>query len=377
MEKNHESNKVVSDTLTVLSIMAELHAPLNFFHYNLPKGLCILMEDLDCADDLLFALNRIEDVEIVQTPRITKSDLLNYNLVVHKLKKNDTTDVLDDFLATPKFLSAVIASAMIPDNLPDTYKIVFPACLISHNDIESIDFEVYEIKNFLRDEPGIMEKELDEFNTSLDYINNTISPLRIQMTLAARMYRLWHRSCHYESETQERYFNLLKNIDQIIEMSKTYLDNVDLSDVFVKVFLDYTDKYTEVCFINTNDANDKSCADMIKNGNIIFYDEKFYYIAEKLFKKICEPLLNSFHITYIKENLRISGILCCNNSQSTNYTRKKILFTESGINSRNRFLWLEKKYFAAWDRLLPEERGKTNENCVPGKSRPERLPDIK
>lgn len=377
MENSNETSKIVLDALTMLSIMSELHEPINFYRFNLPKGLCILVEDADNMDSLLCTLNRLEDTQIMQSPRIMKSNLPNYKLAVYALKKTDTPDIVSDFLTMPKFLSAVIVSGAIPDNMPDTYVIVFPAGLVTHDDAEMLNSEICTVKQFLRDNPDGMEEELEMFNTSAEYSDYTASPLYTQMTLAAKMYKFWYRSCHHENETQNRYVKLQQNIQQLLDKSEMYLDNVDLSDIFVKLFFDYSEKHTELHFIHTDDATDKACAYLRENGNIIFYDDLFFYTPEKLFKKICTPLSGTFQITYIKENLRTSGILSINTCQNNCYTRKKVLFTESGIDSRNRFLWLSKKYFVSWDRLSPEEGGKTNESNLLGENRPTQLLDVK
>lgn len=377
MENPNETSKIILDALTMLSIMSELHEPINFYRFNLPKGLCILVEDADNVDNLLCTLNRLEDTQIMQSPRIMKSNLPNYKLAIYALKKTDTPDILSDFLTLPRFLSAVIVSGVIPDNLPDTYKIVFPAVLISRYDADMLNSEICAVRQFLRDDPSAMEEELEKFSTSAEYNCHPNSPLYVQMAIAARLYRLWHRSCHYENETRDRYSKLLQRIEQLFNISEVYLDNVDLSDVFVNLFLDYSENHTELHFIDANAATDKDCAYLKENGNVIFYDDLFFYTPEKLFKKICTPLSGTFQITYIKENLRTSGILSINTCQNNCYTRKKVLITESGIDSRNRFLWLAKKYFVTWDRLSPEEGGKTNEPNLPGQNRPTQLLDVK
>lgn len=378
MEENHKSNKIVNDILCLLPIMAELHAPINYYHYDLLKGLCILIEDPDDADHLLYTLNNLKDIQIMKSPRIKHSNLPNFKFALYSMQKNDSPDTLKDFLTTSRFLTAVIVSGAVPNHMPDTHIIVIPKSPVAHHDTELLNSEISAVKNFLRDNPYTMEEELEKFSTSVEYMEHPgMSPLYMQMHIAARMYQLWYRNCHCESETRNRYFNLLHSIENISKASENYIDNVELSDIFVELFLNYAEKHRELHFIHINAATDKACDLMRKNGNIIFHDDLYYYLTENIFKIISQPLLKSFQLTYIKENLRISGILCSNNCQNNNFTRKKILFTESGIDSRNRFLWLDKKFFESWDKLSPEERETTNEKHVLGKNRPQRLLDVK
>lgn len=379
MEQSENTFKIetVTDFILLLSITAELFEPLSAYQYGISKGICLIIEEPDRLDSFLMNLNQLEDVEILHSLKTNNLNLPNYKLGIYAVQKYDKAEDLNNFLTLPEFLTAVIVGGSVPENFPDTYKIFLTADSFSYENATNLDSDISDIKDFLRDHPESMENELGLFDTSSDFTKYANKPpLYIQLLISAKMYSLWHRSLYSECETESRHSSLLLSIDDIFRLTDAYLEDVDLSEIFVKLFLDYTTQHDEICFVHTDNANDGFCADIIKNDNIIFYDEKYYFIGEKLFKKMCTPLLNSFRITYIKENLRKSGILCCNYSQCNSYTRKKVLSTESGC-CRIRFFWLEKKYFAAWDRLSPEERGIKNGKHLSRKSRLGQLPDIK
>lgn len=377
MEQDKNVNKIIGDALCLLSIMAELHEPLKFFHYSLPKGLCIVVEDSNNTDGLLCAFDRMEDFEILQSPRISNLDLRNYKLAVYTLQKKDSPEILSDFLTTPKSLTALLIPGFMPDYLPETYKIVIPAISISDYVVTRLNEEICAIKNFFRNDFDNLEEEFEKIPTSADYMNRPVSSaLYTQMLIAAKMYQLWYRSCHIESDTQIRYLSLLKTAKDIAEFSENFQENVDLSDIVVKLFFEYTDNHHELYF-SLPDQVSAEAYRFMKDGDVIFFDSGFYYVSEKLFKKICSPLLKSFGWLYIKEKLRQSDILYCNDCQHKNYTSKKLLVTEHGIESRNRFLWLRKDFFISWDRLLPEERRDAHGQDISGQTGTNLLLDSK
>lgn len=376
MEKDTKNNQMIQNTIRIISIMSELHMPISYFHYNLPKGLCLVAEDPEYTDDLLCAFNRINDFHILHSPQITNSDLPNYKFAIYEPHRNDKLDILNNFLTAPRFLTALLVSGVIPDNLPNSYIIVIPSGSISDKDTQILNAEICYFKNFIRDRPEILEEELKKFNTEDDFFNRPInSPLYVQMLLAAKMYKICYRSKYSESETALRYNNILTSLERIFDFSENFLENTDLSDIVINLFLRYIENHNEI-FYSPPDKVEARIYKHVSEGNVIFFDDSFYFVAEKLLKKICDPLLESFSWIYIKENLRQAEILYCNRCQPINYTRKKLLITEYGIETRNRFLWLRKEVFVSWDRLSPEERSKTNEEFLSGQAGTRSLPDF-
>lgn len=377
MEQIKNEVEIVADFFRLLSLAAELYEPLKIYQYGLTKGICLLFEEADQLDSLIFNLKQLEDVEIIYSPKTSKLNLPNYKLCIYAAQKYDKKDDIHNFLTSPRYLTAVIVGGSIPDNLPDTYKVFLPANCFSYSDARDLDSEISDIKDFLRSHPDSMENELDLFETCTDFMNASDKPpLYIQLLIAAKMYCLWHRSFHSEYETKSRHSLLLQSIQNIFKLTEENLDTIDLSSTIIKLFLNYTENNPEIRYATPDEVDEKMYR-QLERDNLILFDHSFYYVSETLMKKICSPLLQSFRWLYIKENLRISEILYCNLCQDKNYTRKKALPNCLCNDRRPRFLWLRKKYFTFPDNLAPEERRPYNHENLSRNSRNKCLPDIR
>lgn len=228
-DKNSDEIKIANDFILLLSITAELYKPLNTYQYGLTKGICLIAEEPNEIDSLLMNLAQLEDVEILNSANTLKLSLPNYKLGAYAIQKYDKPEVINKFLTLPGFLTSVIVGGSVPDNLPDSYKVVLPAGSFSYSDARNLDGEVSDIKCFLRSHPACMENELELFESSTDFMAfENKPPLFIPLLIAAKMYCLWHRSFHSESETETRHSSLLDSINGIFKLTEESLDTIEL-----------------------------------------------------------------------------------------------------------------------------------------------------
>lgn len=357
MENNCKENSI--DFLNLLYISSELYFPFSNSHYTLNRGLCLITDNPAHVDRLIYILNCIGECEVLKTLKVPKNAIPNYTLGVHLLSRNDTAENSYDFFSQNNFLVTIVSGGIVPDFMDElAHIIVLFIDSIDEADIKKLAYDISSAKNFLRNNPEKMTRELLEFESSREYLNcKNSSELNIFLTLAARMYRLWYRSFHTEPETEKRFHSLLKNIKFLLDVSKDYTENVDIADTFVWLFQNYVEKHMDSIHFYPADQVNGNAYKELESDQAVLYDINFYFVTEPLLKEISDPLISAFGWNNIKDSLRMSGLLVCGNGKKINYTCKRTIISSYGAILRPRFVRLVKEFFVPIDGLAPDEKG--------------------
>lgn len=353
MARLNEAVEMTYDMLTLVFICAELHLPFSKYGFG-GNNAVLLIEDQEQYHLLLNGLRQNKNCRILNSPKIGKLNLPNYILALYPLNRYDAPDNILEFLRYEGTFTAVIAYGILPQyllNLDNLILLRIPVGVKS----EIYFSQLESVKLFLRDNPVRMQTCLEEFCTTANYIGHkSDSELHIRMYLAVSVYKLWYRSCHTETETEQEINRLLQNLQYVLENSISYGDMADIGDAFIRLFLAHTEQQKTV-FCPAEKVEGRPL-ELMKTDEVIFYDNTYYYVPETLFKKICAPMLKSLGYMAVKKGLLDAEILECGKDGQVNYTRKKLLCTAYGIEIRKRFNWLLKNKFLQVGQLAPEER---------------------
>lgn len=110
MEQIKSEVEIVADFFRLLSLAAELYEPLKIYQYGLTKGICLLFEEADQLDSLIFNLKQLEDVEIIYSPKTCKAFNLHSTKSILPGKVN-ILDLNGYNIDTQKILAEIILAS--------------------------------------------------------------------------------------------------------------------------------------------------------------------------------------------------------------------------------------------------------------------------
>lgn len=361
MEPN--SNHDTIDILNLILISSELYFPFQSTNYHLHKGICLVTENPTHADELLNVLEQIGDCKIISALKSRDyKKIWNFELAIHPLHRYDKEEDLHDFCTCNNCLAVLLAGGIVPDFMDDIcHIIILPTGSYDTSALRNLTADIQSIKSFMRKYPSEMMSVISQFGTSSEAIKYAGCPeLYRYFSLASHIYRLWYRSLHNQPETDARFHSILQNMENILVKSDDYIEDIDITDIFISLFLRYADTHNEDFFpINNMDG---TALGKLQEGNAILYNDYLYFTPDCLLKKICSPIINTFGWSTIKKCLQSSGILYCNDVKKTNFTCKKAFVNVYGETVRKRFICLQKEFFIPLDGLAPEE--KRREKCI-------------
>lgn len=355
MESSNSHDTI--DILNLILISSELYFPFQSAHYHLQKGICLATENPTHADELLHMMEQIGDCKIIPALKSRNmKKIWNFELAIHPLHRYDKEEDLHHFCTCSNCLAVLIAGGIVPEFMDDIcHIIVLPTDTYDTSALQNLTADVHSIKSFMRKYPSEMMSVISQFGTSSEAIKYAgCSELYKYFSLASHIYRLWYRNLHNEPETNARFHSMLQNMENILDKSDDYNEDIDITGIFITLFLKYADTHNEDFFpINCMDG---VALEKLREDNAILFDELFYFTPECLLKKICSPIIITFGWSTIKRCLHNSGIIHCNDLKKQNFTCKKAFTNVYGEAVRKRFLCLHKEFFIPLDGLAPEEK---------------------
>lgn len=341
--------------LMLIGINSELFFIFQKMNKEINRGIVMVLDD-DISEEK-FVRDLIESIGGTEIKNLKiknrQKSLRNYKFAIHKYRKTDEIERLQNFLDNLKCLNIITVCAVIPDALKGL-GIPMKITLDMAQSIGSCEFakEMKEIREFVRSNPEIVVREikLAKPPCSLEY-----SSLSLSMSAAANVYYQYLRGSGSDIEQQIEHGLVQKAIAECVSESEEFYETYDLTDAIKRVTTRYFDVDTEYTIADIGQI-DGNVAKAIENGSAVIYDAQYYYVSEMLFRKACEVILNVSSFVEIKRSLKDEGALCCNNVENTNFTVKKVFINVYGATCRGRFLKFRKEFFVAREGLTLEER---------------------
>ena len=95
---------------------------------------------------------------------------------------------------------------------------------------------------------------------------------------------------------------------------------------------------------------------LIKESNIVYYDETSYYFPEDLLKEICKPIAETTSFLHMKREMADAGMLETNQIEKGGFTVKKAIWdSENERMIRLRFLKIVKNELRSEEGLAIED----------------------
>lgn len=159
--------------------------------------------------------------------------------------------------------------------------------------------------------------------------DNRFNWLRMTASLVELMSRYTEESPGVHEEYQ-------RSLDYAISEIDNHQDNSGLDEAWLRRFRSYLRDRGTV----PQDINEAIC----ETASGLFLDEDSYYLDERVFREVCEPLLATAGIHQINQALADAEIQTVTNYSSRNhYTVKKTLYFAGGHSGRYRFHQLNRK----------------------------------
>ena len=359
MANTLEKNSLVSDSLTLISLLGEYHAPLQSLGYSSPRGI-ILCNTSPCeADSYVTSLLQLPDM--VKIPSINRNNfsIPNNSLGLHLIRKYEPSENIANFLIQDSFQPLAICGGFAPEELTDFADTI--ALPLANLDKSSASFtELAACKKFFQESPKNLHTALNQAISSeiIHLISTTKGshPILIdRLAIIIEIFLFWYRTTHDEKNTQDRKSSLYDNFLTLMQRHINCPSTVDIGDAFTEIFYEFLDHHNDISYCPVNQV-EGIAAERLKTGNTILWDSTYYLLPESLCRKICSPLLREYGWLTICRNLVREGIVEPDSNQQSNYTRKKVIPHLPCDKNRFRFLYFPKDALHTLNHLTPEER---------------------
>lgn len=272
---------------------------------------------------------------------------------------------IQKYLEAEEVTPILIACGVAPSYLAGEYAI--PVENVQQINRKFLQNEIEQFRKFVRSNVDLMMKELRKFKTSAWYLHNE-SALAPDVSLHAvlAVYQLFYRENHNEEVTQQWITNIESIIKEYMEKMEHCGEETDIIQPVRNLIIKYIDSHPEIEIGNANEV-DGALTRALKADQAILYDDEWYYIPQKLFKVMCEPIRQFVSAPEIKRGLLTQGYLYCNNgSAGTNFTVKRDIYNTYGQYLRVRVLKIDKGLIMEDGSLGLEER--RGDRCILEKS---------
>lgn len=331
-----------------LSGMSFFRFPLSLYGYEINNGVILVADDDSQAKALENALIRTFGA-IPMAKYNKKEQPLNYELGIHRYRKRDREEELEDFLTQRSFFPVAIVGGIVPKVLRDKGYIMKcclpPERLIAFGHIYSL------IKEASLANIDYWCQELKVLKTSKlakEYLNKKSSPFICYMLAVAKIYWGLLRKKIDEDEADawiKKFMSFAKRTEENMErLNGFYSVKEAVKNCTLKFILQ-----NKTPILETYDSKDNEVR------QCIYADQEYYYIAEEFMKKMCLPLLETISFVQLKIEMAAEGMLVTDNVPG-NFTVKIQLYdAETGLTRRLRFLRLQKMDFISDEGLLLED----------------------
>lgn len=356
MGKDKKTEQQMKNGSIVLLMLLVLHMEikplLEEAQLSISRGIVLVAENKHFAEQLLRSL-------IVMGAKIydcQKNVINSDTCIMTPTKKNSKKVIM--CLEGEEIAPILICYGIPPEYLSGEY--IIPVDSVGESvDEEFLKAEIERFRKYVRASPELVVRELQIFKSSTWYLNNSSgSILNISLHAVLSIYKMFYREYHDEGKTE----NIMESIKSVIELyvykSEEYGACIDIVQPLRSLMITYMDNHEEVGIGDVDEVNGALTKALEANRGIL-YDEDWYYIPEKLFYSICDPILQFVSMPEIKKNLVEEGFLYCNNNLGNNFTTKKLFTNVYGQNLRIRFLKIDKELIIGDGSLGLEERRQT------------------
>jgi len=187
-------------------------------------------------------------------------------------------------------------------------------------------------------------REIVPYPTDLDAIHNKLIELddcemmEEERILRAAVYFL--EPYFFRRNELFRIDELLNTVDQMCIIDENARDTNDISEVFLKYLFEWqeTTHFKEIHELGYGAEYD------IDINEMVFHDDEYVYLTERLFKKIVEPMRGYAPLNSLKRCLRENGIIVAGKNSSMNtYTIKVSAYGNFQNRGRVRMIRLKRE----------------------------------
>lgn len=340
------------DILKIIGIYASARFILHIAQVDFDKGLIMLVEESEHIPAFTKALTEELGAVIVKNINSKKILVPNNITIVHVYHKYDSREAVFRFMEAEEFFSVLVIGGVIPEDIGEAAYILKVEHTSGLSSDHCIQEELKSVASFVKNNASIVQKELSLLKTSERFINseNNGSAFWVGLMAAESIYKLYFRDTHTEYDTLLKEERLCEAINRCVLKARELREKEDVVDAVKKVVFDYLMHHSDI-ICGSVDKIEGDLNVKLKNGLAILYDSNFYFVPEALFKYACSSLLQSVSFTEIKRQLKENGIIICNNTDTTNFTVKKVLITSYGEKVRDRYLKIRKEFFCTYEGL--------------------------
>lgn len=358
MDTNHTNDSLITDSLTLLCLLGEFHAPLTAMGHITAKNLILCNDSPTSGDRWISSLYGLPDTTKISSIRRQSFSVPNFHLGLYFLQKYDTAENIGTFLEQDSFQPLVVCNNFVPDELVDLADTIsLPLNSLANN--SPCLSELTDCKHFFRESPGNLTLALTQAVTSKTFLQlqnvESASLLTDQLAIVAEIYLFWFRSQHNEEETTIRRNSLQRNMQELFQNHLNCDETVDLTDAFIHIFYNYLDCHNDISYCPYNQIEGES-NERLKIGRTILWARDYYFISSPLLKEICQPFLNTIGWHKILRNLVQEGVISVDANHQSNYTCKKTTYNAFGQTLVSRFIRLNKEALLSNEYLTLEER---------------------
>lgn len=341
------------DTLRILGVYASVRFILNIVRMDFGKGLVVLVEESEQIPEFVKVLTEELGAVIVKNMNSKKFIVPNNRVIVHVFHKYDSREAVAHFLEEDKFFPVLVVGGVIPEDIEEAaYIVKAEHTLITRFSNEHIQEELRSIEDFVKNNFPIIQRELNLLKTSEQFITSTYngSAFWVGLMAAEKIFELYFRNLHSEYDTQIKAAQICEVVNACILKDREVREKEDVADAVKKIVFDCLMDDPDLIVGNLNKI-EGDLVSKLKMGTAIICDTDFYFVPETIFRSACSSLLRSVSFTEIKRQLKDNGYLVCNNTDTTNFTVKKVIITLQGEKIRERFLKVRKEFFLTYEGL--------------------------
>lgn len=336
--------------LMLISGLAFLRPLLRDAGFDTDEGLVLLFDTSKIARQFFAACTEcLNATEVGSLKKDVTAE--NYQAGFHICRPSDDPDLLEDFLLNKDFLPVVISGGQIPTCLEEPYIIRIssePFNVIIYDFFEEFDeFADYVIENTETVVERLETVDISRFLQVSAVGNEDV--LILQTFLAVGV--IWDDFIQSVTPSQEFFEDFFLQCAYMVKKMRDFFDHIDMKDEISDMFFQYLEDHPEIKISHANEVTSVGL-NAIEACKAILYDTDFYYIPERLVKKICEPLLATKSLGTLKKQLAGEGIIERN---SDGYTVKKKFWTVYGNSDRMRAIKFKKEALLSREGLNLEE----------------------
>lgn len=336
-----------------------LHAMMREAGYFVEDGIVIVLDDdlqaKQFVTNLIFASGGVFRSTNAWKQR-KRPKIFNYCGCFFPISKQTSDGEIEEFLAEKEFFPIVVCGGVLP-NCARSHAYIFRLGKedVLESRLEELKEEFGEWKRFVVKNSQLVYQTILEVERSIAAEHavefGEYKSVFLFLACIEKIYSLYLSSFKTEREVVDFSNAFMCEVGKTIEMFTEFHTTDLLQEAFRNKVWEYISSNEEVRIIDIENVDGKAYEFIQKKQGILF-DVKYYYVPNKLFEIICEPLLTTLSIPELKLRMKEEGMISCN---SVDFTVKKQFTTVYGTTERLRVLRIEKEKLMSEENLLLED----------------------